>query len=100
MNVVVVGGGSESIKRYAKVMLRRVNWAEAVKDEEEVDDDVNNDKPANKCVLVWQGSVARPSFNRYSVHECMTEAAARKIFADAGVAHYWDLEVNFADDET
>ncbi|XP_008233529.1 PREDICTED: U4/U6 small nuclear ribonucleoprotein Prp3 [Prunus mume] len=99
MNVVVVEGGSKSIKRYAKVMLRRINWAEAVKDEEEEDDDVNNDKPANKCVLVWQGSVARPSFNRFSVHECMTEAAARKIFADAGVAHYWDLAVNFADDE-
>ncbi|KAI5321540.1 PREDICTED: U4/U6 small nuclear [Prunus dulcis] len=100
MNVVVVEGGSKSIKRYAKVMLRRINWAEAVKDDEEEDDDVNNDKPANKCVLVWQGSVARPSFSRFSVHECMTEAAARKIFADAGVAHYWDLAVNFADDET
>ncbi|KAB2598167.1 U4/U6 small nuclear ribonucleoprotein Prp3-like [Pyrus ussuriensis x Pyrus communis] len=97
INVVVVEGGSKSIKRYAKVMLRRINWAEAVKEEEE-DDDVEDDKPPNKCVLVWQGSVARPSFNRFYVHECMTEAAARKIFADAGVAHYWDLAVNFQDD--
>ncbi|TQE11069.1 hypothetical protein C1H46_003329 [Malus baccata] len=97
INVVVVEGGSKSIKRYAKVMLRRINWAEAVKEEEE-DDDADDDKPPNKCVLVWQGSVARRSFNRFSVHECMTEAAARKVFADAGVAHYWDLAVNFQDD--
>lgn len=98
MNVVAVEGGSKSIKRYAKVMLRRINWAEAVKEEEE-DEEENDDKPPNKCMLVWQGSVARPSFNRFLVHECMTEAAGRKFFADAGVAHYWDLAVNFAGDE-
>ncbi|XP_024176819.1 protein RDM16 isoform X1 [Rosa chinensis] len=98
MNVVAVEGGSKSIKRYAKVMLRRINWAEAVKEEED-DEEENDDKPPNKCVLVWQGSVARPSFNRFLVHECMTEAAGRKFFADAGVAHYWDLAVNFADDD-
>ncbi|XP_050384932.1 protein RDM16 isoform X2 [Argentina anserina] len=97
MNVVAVEGGSKSIKRYAKVMLRRINWAEAVKEEE--DEEENDDKPPNKCVLVWQGSVARPSFNRFLVHECMTEAAGRKYFADAGVAHYWDLAVNYADDD-
>nr|GMC61673.1 protein RDM16-like isoform X2 [Ipomoea batatas] len=28
-----------------------------------------------------------------------TEAAARKILADAGVPHYWDLAVNFKDEE-
>ncbi|OAY38728.1 hypothetical protein MANES_10G038800v8 [Manihot esculenta] len=98
INVVVVEGGSKSIKRYGKLMLRRINWAEAVEDEEEDGDD-SDDKPVNKCVLVWQGSVAKPSFNRFSVHECVTEAAARKVFADAGVGHYWDLAVNFCDDQ-
>ncbi|XP_048236176.1 protein RDM16 isoform X3 [Ricinus communis] len=97
MNVVVVEGGSKSIKRYGKLMLRRINWAEAVEEEEEEDDDIE-EKPVNKCVLVWQGSVAKLSFNKFSVHECVTEAAARKVFADAGVAHYWDLSVNFSDD--
>jgi U4/U6 small nuclear ribonucleoprotein PRP3 len=29
----------------------------------------------------------------------VTEAAARKYFADAGVAYYWDLAVNFSDDQ-
>lgn len=99
ISVVVVEGGNKSIKRYGKVMLKRINWASAVKEEDE-DGDESDDKPANKCVLVWQGNVARPSFNRFTVHECMTEAAARKVFADAGVGHYWDLAVNFSDDQT
>ncbi|XP_052477895.1 protein RDM16 isoform X3 [Gossypium raimondii] len=98
ISVVVVEGGSKSIKRYGKLMLRRINWAEAVNDNDD-DGDEDEEKPPNKCVLVWQGSVAKSSFSRFSVHECITEAAARKVFADAGVGHYWDLAVNFTDDE-
>ncbi|KAK3018516.1 hypothetical protein RJ639_003689 [Escallonia herrerae] len=97
ISVVVVEGGSKSIKRYGKLMLNRINWAAAVKDED--GDEDQNDKPVNRCVLVWQGSVARPSFNRFSVHECRTEAAARRVFSEAGVGHYWDLAFNFSEDQ-
>ncbi|XP_044461922.1 protein RDM16-like isoform X2 [Mangifera indica] len=98
ISVVVVEGGSKSIKRYGKLMLRRIDWAKAVNEEDEDEDEIS-EKPVNKCMLVWQGSAAKPSFNRFSVHECMTEAAAKKVFADAGVAHYWDLAVNFTEDQ-
>ncbi|PKI35201.1 hypothetical protein CRG98_044367 [Punica granatum] len=97
INVVVAEGGKKSIKRYGNLMLRRIDWAAAVNDDEDEEED-EEDKPMNKCVLVWQGSVAKPSFTRFSIHHCMTEAAARKVFADAGVGHYWDLAVNFAED--
>ncbi|GAB4836521.1 Protein rdm16 [Ancistrocladus abbreviatus] len=96
-SVVVVEGGSKSIKRYGKLMLRRINWAAKVENEDEEEDDEEG-KPANKCVLVWQGSAAKPGFNKFLIHECRTEAAARKVFADAGVGHYWDLAANFSDD--
>ncbi|XP_059297441.1 protein RDM16 isoform X2 [Lycium ferocissimum] len=101
ISVVVVEGGKKSIKRYGKLMLRRIDWAAAVKkeDDEGEGEGEYEDKPLNKCVLVWQGSVAKSSFHRFFVHECRTEAAARKVFADAGVPHYWDLAVNFKDDE-
>ena len=98
ITVVVVEGGIKSIKRYGKLMLRRINWANAVKEEEENEDE-HDDKPPNKCMLVWQGSVVKPSFTKFSIHECMTEAAARKVYADAGVVHYWDLAVNFTEDQ-
>lgn len=101
ISVVVVEGGAKSIKRYGKLMLRRIDWSAAVKkeeDDENDDDDDDEEKPLNKCVLVWQGSVAKSSFHRFFVQECRTEAAARKFFSDHGVAHYWDLAVNFTDD--
>ncbi|KAG8380685.1 hypothetical protein BUALT_Bualt06G0041700 [Buddleja alternifolia] len=98
ISVVVVEGGAKSIKRYGKLMLRRIDWTATVKKEEDDENDDDEDKPLNKCVLVWQGSVAKPSFSRFSVQECRTETAARKFFSDHGVAHYWDLAVNFAED--
>lgn len=96
MSVVVVEGGSKSIKRYGKLMLHRINWAAAVVKEDDEDED--DERPINKCQLVWQGSVAKPCFNKFLIQQCRTEAAARKFFADAGVSHYWDLSVNFSDD--
>ncbi|CAN7093984.1 unnamed protein product [Brassica rapa subsp. narinosa] len=102
MSVVVVEGKSKAIKRYGKLMLRRINWAEAVKKDEkegeEEDDDEEENGGNNKCWLVWQGSVAKPSFHRFLVQECLTESAAKKVFTDAGVAHYWDLAVNYTED--
>ncbi|CAO2816527.1 unnamed protein product [Amaranthus hypochondriacus] len=98
-SVVVVEGGVKSIKRYGKLMLRRINWAAKMEKEDEEEDEDEEEKPANKCVLVWQGSVAKPSFHRFSVHDCRTEVAARKVFIDKGVGHYWDLAANFVDDE-
>ncbi|CAJ2630446.1 unnamed protein product [Trifolium pratense] len=97
ISVVVVEGKSKTIKRYGKLMLRRINWSDVSKEKEEAEDS-NDDKPANKCVLVWQGNVAKQNFNKFSVHDCITEAAARKVFMNAGVPHYWDHAVNYEDD--
>ena len=58
ISVVVVEGGNKSIKRYGKLLLELINWASAVKEE---DEDESNDKAANKCVLVWLGCVAKLS---------------------------------------
>ncbi|WOL02400.1 U4/U6 small nuclear ribonucleoprotein Prp3 isoform X1 [Canna indica] len=96
ITVLVVEGGKKPIKRYAKLMLKRINWATAVGNLDEGTED--EDGPVNSCVLVWQGSVAKPSFNRFLVHQCRSEAAAKKVFADAGVPHYWDLAVNFSEE--
>lgn len=98
ISVVVVEGGKKSIKRYNKLMLNRIDWAAAVGGEDDAEDEP--DKPVNSCVLVWQGSVAKRTFPKFSVHQCRSEAAAKKVFADASVPHYWDLAVNFSEDSS
>lgn len=98
ISVVVVEGGAKAIKRYGKLMLRRIDWSAVVEKEEEEENE-DEEKAVNKCVLVWQGSVGKPSFSRFSVQECRSEAAARKFFSDHGVGHYWDLALNFTTDD-
>ncbi|KAJ7527443.1 hypothetical protein O6H91_16G054600 [Diphasiastrum complanatum] len=96
LSVVIVEGGSKSIKRYSKLMLKRINWAAVIKEEDQGEE--ARPHQINKCSLVWQGSVAKTAFNKFLIQQCRTEVAARKFLADAGVAHYWDLAVNFSEE--
>ncbi|GJN11720.1 hypothetical protein PR202_ga29932 [Eleusine coracana subsp. coracana] len=98
ISVVVVEGGKKSIKRYSKLMLNRIDWAAAVSTEDDADEE--SDKPLNSCALVWQGSVVKSAFHRFTIHNCRSEAAAKKVFIDASVPHYWDLAVNFSEDSS
>lgn len=94
MCVVIVEGGPKSIKRYSKLMTKRINWEAAVK--EEYEDDADDDAPrsTNKCDLVWQGSVAHPNFDKFKIVDFRSAAAARKFLTDHKVGHYWDLALN------
>lgn len=53
VNIVVVEGGPKAVKKFKRLMLHRIKWA----DEKDSDDD-NDDEAASKktapCVLVWE----------------------------------------------
>lgn len=90
---VIVEGTAKSLKRYGKLMTRRIDWA-AVDEDDEAPNQGQADgalKPPNSCVLVWEGSVQQAAFQKFSVEVCLSEKAARKLLADRGVGHYWDL---------
>jgi hypothetical protein len=61
-SLVVVEGVPKALKRYHKLMLRRINWAEAppaagdAEMEEEEEEGGAADKQANSCHLVWEVS--------------------------------------------
>uniref|UniRef100_A0A7S1SMC0 Uncharacterized protein n=1 Tax=Tetraselmis chuii TaxID=63592 RepID=A0A7S1SMC0_9CHLO len=89
-SLVVVEGTAKAIKRYSKLMLGRIDWNARPEDE-----DGEEDRPENRCILVWQGEVAEPSFDKFTKEVCSSKPAARKVLAAAGVAHYWDLAQNW-----
>lgn len=63
-SLVVVEGVPKALKRYHKLMLRRIDWTEAPtapggqqgegEAEEEDEGGPPADKPANSCHLVWE----------------------------------------------
>ena len=91
-NTVIAEGGLRSIKKFTKLLLRRIKW-DGQEGELENDDDDDKDgagPSSRKCVLVWQGVVKKPCFKNFHLEECRTEGLARKFLHDKGVGHYWD----------
>ncbi len=92
-------GGHVAIKRYVKLMMRRIKWDED-EDEESGDDDsdVEDDEEMEKvvnvssragCQLVWEGTIQRRNFHNFRFQECKGIDAARKLLGQRGITHYW-----------
>merc|ERR1740121_2996588 len=99
-NIVIVEGGPRAIKRYKKLMTRRIKWSEDQKgdddDEEEDDDEVTAPKLQDHCVLIWEGVVKTRIFKNWKVTHSRSEAEARKTLADRGGEHYWEMLLDTA----
>ncbi|XP_052796317.1 U4/U6 small nuclear ribonucleoprotein Prp3-like [Mya arenaria] len=90
-NVVVVEGGPKQQRKFRRLMLHRIKWAEdkqKKKKDEDEGDDVDN---TNKCVLVWEGTTVNRAFTEMKFKVCPTEAFAREQFRKSNVESYWDL---------
>jgi len=48
-----------------------------------------------KCVLCWEGVLARRHFKSFRFENVRSEPLARKFLADKGCPHYWDMAKNF-----
>jgi len=83
VNLVVVEGGAKGIKRFVKLMTRRIDWDRNADDASDgegggMDDDDDSDNgggggaggaggkgAGNVCALVWQGTVPKKAFNTF-----------------------------------
>ncbi|CAE7440971.1 RDM16 [Symbiodinium natans] len=99
-NIVVVEGGPRAIKRYKKLMIRRIKWTEEQADEDDDDEDqdeVTAPKLQDHCVLVWEGVVKQRSFKNWKVSHVRNEPEARKLLNDRQADHYWDMLARYRD---
>ena len=91
-NVVIVEGGPKAVSFYKKLMLRRIDWNEREQDDHTV---TIEGKVPNECHLVWEGSVAKPAFTNFTVHDLQTETKVKKLLDEKGVSHYFELAKQF-----
>ncbi|CAF1057656.1 unnamed protein product [Didymodactylos carnosus] len=97
INVVAVEGGSKQQKKFRRLMLHRINWNTSQKGQVTNQDDDDNDdqtKDMNKCVLLWEGTVKDRAFGEMKFKNCPTENFAREHFRRHGVEQYWDIAHN------
>ena len=81
---VVVEGGPRAVKRYAALMTRRIDWADAAQLQA-------TEVAENWCVKAWAGVVAKRAFSAFKFQECKSTLTARRVLDAKGVAHYWDM---------
>ncbi|KAI8811992.1 PRP3-domain-containing protein [Cladochytrium replicatum] len=93
-NLVVVEGGPKAIRRYKKLMLRRINWSDATA----ADNDEGGEGPSSKdCVQVWEGEVQRRFFDSFRFKKCDSDTSAKQFLEKFGAAHYWEAARNYSD---
>uniref|UniRef100_A0A7S3TEX9 Uncharacterized protein n=1 Tax=Strombidinopsis acuminata TaxID=141414 RepID=A0A7S3TEX9_9SPIT len=100
-NIVIVEGGPRASKRYKKLMMRRIKWNEDQNADDDDDDDDEEEVTAPKlqdhCVLIWEGVVKQRNFKNWKVTHAKSEAESRKLLADRGGEHYWDMLARYRD---
>jgi len=73
---------------------------------EDINQDKNNDngiinknseelKNSKHCMLVWEGTIKKRSFEKWKLMEVTSEIRARKILSDKGMEHYWNLLLSY-----
>eukprot|EP00177_Eucheuma_denticulatum_P007533 GFKZ01013716.1.p1 GENE.GFKZ01013716.1~~GFKZ01013716.1.p1 ORF type:complete len:553 (-),score=97.33 GFKZ01013716.1:1646-3304(-) len=105
LNIVVIEGGAKALRKYKKLMLRRVDWSkngenetekvDGAKKETEMDGPIghieNDQIKENACVMVWEGPIPKPAFGEFSIARPRNPRECKQIFRKQGVEHYWDL---------
>jgi len=105
LNLIVVEGGPKAVRRFKKLVLRRIKWSGGT--DEEIEDDDEDEKlkgietniddikasKKNECVLVWEGIVKHSNFRNFRVETHPNAASARSALQMRGVEHYWDMAI-------
>lgn len=92
VNIVVVEGGPKSQKKFKRLMMHRVKWAEPSSKRDDPDGD--DTKRNNKCWLIWEGTAKERSYGEIKFKQCPTESMAREHFKKHCTEHYWDLALS------
>lgn len=86
--MVIVEGTAKCVRRYEKLMMKRIDWSENNNaDEDHMDVD---DQKANKCTCVWKGTSTKRVLKRFTFETLRSEATARRYLAEVHLEHLWD----------
>uniref|UniRef100_A0A6G1S626 U4/U6 small nuclear ribonucleoprotein Prp3 n=1 Tax=Aceria tosichella TaxID=561515 RepID=A0A6G1S626_9ACAR len=87
INLVLVEGGPKQQRKFKQLILNRIKWSEDSSTGESSDKNAGS----NRCLLVWEGQVAKRTFNFFKSRLYNSESEARSHFKKFNVEHYYDL---------
>lgn len=84
--LVIVEGAHLQIKKFTKLLLNRMKWAEASIPK---DGTPKADLTGNQCRLVWHGEIKKNHFQRWTLKDAETEQDAKDMLARHDVQSFW-----------
>ena len=111
INFLIVEGGPKAQKRYRKLLMKRIDWADDVLfDADDGADGGGGAEDAvdqagarghtgeDACELVWEGLVVKAQFRVFRVESKSLEGA-RRLLKEKGCEQYLDMALCFGGDE-
>ena len=88
------------IKKYKKLMLRRINWQSVNEKVDKngdgsMDIDEVKESTNGECVLVWEGIQKKKSFEKWKLTDIRTEHDAKRILGEKRLEHVWSAVQSF-----
>jgi U4/U6 small nuclear ribonucleoprotein PRP3 len=93
--VLIVEGGPKAQKRYRKLLMHRIEWADAPLEDEEDEEELERVTALDVCKLIWEGFVVRAHFRTFRVEAARAVEAARKLLKEKKCEHYLDMALRF-----
>jgi U4/U6 small nuclear ribonucleoprotein PRP3 len=102
--VVLAEGGPRSVRKFCRLMLRRLRWGgqrgrgeadEGMAEDGEAGHDTSTQGEAGHCHLVWRGQAPRREFDKFRLEICRNGAEAKNILQSRGAAYLWDAVERF-----
>lgn len=87
-NLIIVEGGVKALRKYKKLVLRRINWTEGL------GDNADSEAPPNSCVVVFEGPIAQPSFDGFRLATILTASSVKSFLRSRGVESFFDAAMN------
>jgi U4/U6 small nuclear ribonucleoprotein PRP3 len=117
-NLIIVEGGPRAIKKYKRLMLRRIDWnskarqrkaeteedpnqetgapEEEDKDEEGgVEDDEAKVSKDKLCHLIWEGIQRKKTFEKWRVVDVRSENEAKRLLTEKSCEQFWNMAMTF-----
>ena len=106
-SLIVVEGSQKSVKRFDRIMLKRINWlnSEDMVDDENQDEDENDveaDKVDGFCQRIFRGIESSDSPNRlrrWSYLHVRDLATATSFVTEKHSMMYWDMLLRYRDEK-
>ncbi|VEU19916.1 DEKNAAC100515 [Brettanomyces naardenensis] len=93
MSLVIAEGGHRALKKYKRLLLRRIKWQENEVPKRAIESDAPvqplEDLSTNSCGLIWEGELPKQHFLKWTIYDFNDEGDIVNLLSRYRLENYW-----------